>query len=152
MKSAHLSIISGLAKLILYLGGKEISSHDIEELTCNAEEEAIKLHAASMPTRCGSPGSASSAPDTGPPLRVESNSNGVMDHASIKIAQPPVMPKSSLKAGKFVPAFSIVTQPCLIDSTNTDLDDDKDNPGLNGKMIDGVCNGMHLIIASINQN
>jgi hypothetical protein len=35
-----------------------------------------------------------------------------------------------------------------MDSTTTDLDDDEDNPGLHGKMIDGVGNGMHLIIAS----
>ncbi len=56
--------------------------------------------------------------------------------------------KSSLKAGKFVPAFSVVTQPCPMYSTNTDLDDAKDNPGLYGKMIDGVGNGTHFIIAS----
>jgi hypothetical protein len=148
LRSTHLSIISGLEKLILQLGGKDISSHNIKELTCNTEEKAIKLQAATMPTKGRSPGTASSAPDTGPPQRVEANVNGVMDHASTIIAQPLVTPKSSLKAGKFVPAFSVVTQPCPTDSTNTDLDDDKEDPGLYGKMIDGVSNGMHLIIAS----
>jgi hypothetical protein len=57
------------------------------------------------------------------------------------------MPKSSLNAGKFVPAFFIVTQPSPADSTNADPDDDNNNPGLYGKMIDGVADGMHLIIA-----
>jgi hypothetical protein len=146
LRSTHLSIISGLQKGILHLGGKEISSQDIKELTLNAEEEAIKLHTAAMPTKRGSPGTASSAPNTSPPQRVEAN--GVMDQASTNIAQLPFTPKSSLKAGKFVHAFSVVTQPCPTDSTTTDLDDDKDNPGLHGKMIDGVSNGMHLIIAS----
>jgi hypothetical protein len=42
-----------LAKLILLLGVKEISSQDLKELTCNAEEEAIKLHPATMPTQQG---------------------------------------------------------------------------------------------------
>jgi hypothetical protein len=41
-RSTHLSIISDLEKLILHLGGKEISSHNLEELTHNAEEEAIR--------------------------------------------------------------------------------------------------------------
>ncbi len=64
LHSTHLSIISGLAKLILHLGGKEISSHNLKELTCNADEEGIKLHAATIPTECGSPGTASPAPNT----------------------------------------------------------------------------------------
>ncbi len=64
LRSTHLSIISGLEKLILHLGGMEISSHDLKELTHNAEEEAIELHAATMPTKRGMPGTASSAPDT----------------------------------------------------------------------------------------
>jgi hypothetical protein len=190
LRSTHLSIISGLAKLILHLGGKEISSHNLEELTCNAEEEVIKLHAAIIPMEHGSPGTASPAPNTDGidkdsdpphqaskfrhdmdscvrhrnlfpdtdscvqqgnpfpylPQRVEAN--GVTDKASTNIAQPPVTPKSSLKAGKFVLAFTIVTQSCPTDSTNADLDDDKDDPGLYGKMIDGVSNWMHLFIAS----
>ncbi len=62
--STHLSIISALAKSILHLDGKEISSHNLKELTHNAEEEAIELHAATMPRKRGSPGTASSAPDT----------------------------------------------------------------------------------------
>jgi hypothetical protein len=99
-----------------------------------------------MPMKRGSPGTASSAPDTGLPQRVEVN--GVTDQASTNIAQPPFMPKSSLKAGKFVPAFSNATQPCPIHPTNADLDDDEYYPGLYGKMIDGVGNGTHLIIAS----
>ncbi len=64
------------------------------------------------------------------------------NQASTIIAQPPIMPKFSLKAGKFVPVFSFVIQPCPTDSTNTDFDDDKDNPGLYGNMIDGVGDGI----------
>jgi hypothetical protein len=71
-----------------------------------------------------------------------------MDQACTFIAQPPVMLKSSMKAGKFVPAFSIVTQPCPTDFANTDLDDAKDGPDLYGTMIDVVSDGMHMIIAS----
>jgi hypothetical protein len=143
-----------------------------------------------MPTKRGSPGTASSAPNTNgvdkdcdpphqaskfwrdtdsrvqhgnsfldknfsarhrnpfpcPPQRVEVY--GVSDQASTNIAQPLVMPKSSLKVGKFVPAFSVVTQPYPTDSTKAHFDDDEDNPGLYGKMIDGVGDGTHLIIAS----
>jgi hypothetical protein len=41
-----------------------------------------------------------------------------------------------------------VTQPCPTDFANTDHDDAKDGPDLYGKIIDGVSDGMHLIIAS----
>ncbi len=190
LRSTYLSIISSLAKLILHLGGKEILSHNLEEVTRNTVEEAIKLHTATMLTKHGSPGTASSASDTNgvdkdcdpphqaskighdtdfcvqhgnlfldmdfcvrhgnlflcPPQRMEVNV--VTDQASTNISQPLVMLKYSLKAGKFVPAFSVVTLPCPTDSTNPDLDDDKNNPGLYGKMMIGVGDGMHLIIDS----
>ncbi len=42
-----------------------------------------------------------------------------------------------------------MTQPCPTDSTNADLDDDEDAPGLYGEVIDGVGDGTHLIIASV---
>jgi hypothetical protein len=62
--SAHLSIISGLANLISHLGGKEISHHNHEVLTCNAENRALKLYAATMLTECASPGTSSSVLNT----------------------------------------------------------------------------------------
>jgi hypothetical protein len=117
--------MSGLAKLILRLGGKEISHHNLETLTRNAQDEALKFHVATMPTEHVSPGTASSVPDT---------------NAVDKYGDPPHQASKNIA--------QLLTQPCPMDSTDADLDDDKDNPGLYGKMIDGVSGGTYLITAS----
>jgi hypothetical protein len=42
-------IISGLAHLIMHLGGKEMSNHEIDGFTQQAKVDALGLHAAAMP-------------------------------------------------------------------------------------------------------
>ncbi len=49
------SIISGLAALITHLGGEEISVQELEILTHQAKDDALALHAASMPPKMPSP-------------------------------------------------------------------------------------------------
>jgi hypothetical protein len=61
---------------------------------------------------------------------------------------PPDKPKSSLKAGKFFPVRSSTPPPHQKESTETNPDDDEDDPGIYSRTIDGVGDGMHLIIAS----
>ncbi len=61
---------------------------------------------------------------------------------------PPDKPKSSLKAGKFFPVCSSILPPCQKESTKTNLDDNKDDPGIYSCNINGVGDGTHLIIAS----
>jgi hypothetical protein len=42
-------IISGLAHLIMHLGGKEMSNHEINSVTRQAKVDALGLHATAMP-------------------------------------------------------------------------------------------------------
>jgi hypothetical protein len=48
-------IISGLATLITHLGGEEISAQELKILIHHAKDNALELHAASMPPKMPSP-------------------------------------------------------------------------------------------------
>jgi hypothetical protein len=60
--------------------------------------------------------------------------------------QPLIKQKSSLKVGKFFPILS--TPPHCMESIEVDLNDNEDDPGIYGKTIGGVGDGMHLITPS----
>jgi hypothetical protein len=63
---------------------------------------------------------------------------------------PPNKPKPSLKAGKFLPARSTTPPFCQAEANTIDPDDkdDDDDPGIYNHTVEGVGDGMHLIIAS----
>ena len=63
---------------------------------------------------------------------------------------PPEQPKSSLKAGKFLPACSTTPPPPQAEVIIIDPDSDEDgnNPGTYSHTIDGIGDGTHSIIAS----
>jgi hypothetical protein len=60
----------------------------------------------------------------------------------------PGKPKSSLKAGKYFPVRSSTPPPLQKESTETNLDDNEDDPSIYSRTTDGVGDGTHLIIAS----
>ena len=66
------------------------------------------------------------------------------------VMTPPNTPKSSLKAGKFLPACSTTPPPRQVEVIGIDPNgnEDDDNPGIYNHTIDGLGDGMHLIIAS----
>jgi hypothetical protein len=49
LQGASFPIISGLASLITHLDGEENSVQELKILTHQAKEDALELHAASMP-------------------------------------------------------------------------------------------------------
>ncbi len=63
---------------------------------------------------------------------------------------PSSKPKSSLKAGTFLPARSTMPPPRQAGIIDIDLggDEDDDEPGIYNHTIEGVGDGKHLIIAS----
>ena len=66
---------------------------------------------------------------------------------------PHEKPKSSLKAGKIFPARSTTSPPWQAEVLIIDPDagEDADNPGIYNHTIDGIGDGMHLIIASLSR-
>jgi hypothetical protein len=134
-------IISGLAHLITHLDGKEMSNHEIDSVTQQAEVDALGLHTTAMPLTALPPHpditTNNLATKNGPPQKAPRDSMFPSDK-----------PKSSLKAGKFFPVCSSTPPPCQKESTKTNPDEDEDDPGIYSRTIDGVGDGMHLIIAS----
>jgi hypothetical protein len=55
IRGASFPIISGLATLIMHLGGEEISVHELKIFTHQAEDDALELHTASTPPKLPSP-------------------------------------------------------------------------------------------------
>jgi hypothetical protein len=97
-------IISGLSHLIMHLGGKEMSNHEINSVTRQAEVDALGLHTAAMPLTALPPHpditTNNLATKNGPPQKAPQDS-----------MFPPDKSKSSLKAGKFFPVRSSTPPP-----------------------------------------
>ncbi len=93
-------IISGLATLIVHLGGEETSVQEIKILTHQVKDDALELHTASMPPKMPLP----------PPVVTTRNA------PSPQFPQYPILPpgqiKSSLKTGKFHPVIASTPPPC----------------------------------------
>ncbi len=94
-------IISGLAILIMHLGGEEISVQELNMLNHQAKDDALKLHATSMPPKMPSPPPVVTTRNAPPP----------------QVPQYPILPpgqiKSSLKTGKFHPVITSTPPPPL---------------------------------------
>jgi hypothetical protein len=135
---ASFPIISGLATLIKHLGGEEISVQELAILTHQAKEDALELHAASMPPKIPSP----------PPV-VTTKCSATGNAPPPQVPQDPILPpgqiKSSLKTGKFHPVIASTPPPRQTDSTGTDPDNKEDDPIIYSKTNDGVGDGTHLI-------
>jgi hypothetical protein len=123
--------MTGLAGLISHLGAKNISNHDHEILTRNAEDEAIELHASTMTKRVST--KADVPPSDEKALDFAGDSTTSQDPV-----QPPVKQKSSLKPGKFDPVIILETPPRNMDSTSPDQNDNKDKYGIYSKTVVGV--------------
>jgi hypothetical protein len=91
-----------------------------------------------------------------PPLQPEvtTNNNATKTNSPQQTPQvsmlSPEKPKSSLKAGKFFPVHATTPPPCQAEVTDKgpDVDEDEDDPGIYSCAINGVGDGMHLIIVS----
>jgi hypothetical protein len=106
-------IISGLATCITHLGGEEMSAQGLKILTHHAKDNALELHAASMPPKMPS----------SPPIVTTRNA------PPPQVPKYPILPsgqiKSSLKTGKFHPVIASTPPPRQIESTSTKPDDKK---------------------------
>jgi hypothetical protein len=135
------AIISGLSHLIVHLGGKEMSNHEIDGFTQQAKVDALGLHTAAMPLTALPP-ILTSPPIVLPPRRTPLK----------KLPRIPFFlsdkPKSSLKAGKFFPVCSSTLPPPQKESTKTNPDNNEDDPGIYSHAINRVGDRTHLIIAS----
>jgi hypothetical protein len=130
---ANFPIMTGLANLIMHLGGKEIPQASLAILADQAEEEALLLYFSSTmrpPTAIAEDKSPSIPLDNADPLL------------------PPTKPKASLKPRKFFPVFAELTPPCQTDISNGDDGDEEDEPGVYAKLDKGVGDGTHYIPAS----
>jgi hypothetical protein len=130
--------MTGLASLILHLGGKAILIENLASLINQAEAEALQLHADSLMTDEG---------------KSNDNQPKIAEKASPDvIISPPEKPKPSLKAGKFFPVFSNTTPPRQQDEAKMEGNKDSKEPGIYLKMIDGAGDGTHYITASFVKN
>jgi len=84
LRSEHLPIMTGLASLILHLGGKEITTDNLALLTDQAEAEALQMHAA---TRMSDNGRSSG-----------DHPKSTKDTTSKVLQSPPEKPKPSFKS------------------------------------------------------
>jgi hypothetical protein len=127
--------MTGLASLILHLGGKEILMDNLASLTDQAEAEALQLHAVTRMTD-----------------DVKSNDDhpkGAENTTPEVLQSPPEKPKPSLKVGKFFPIFADTTPPRRInDASPIEDDEDSGEPGIYSKTQDGAGDGTHYITAS----
>jgi hypothetical protein len=132
LQGTSFPIISGLATLITHLDGEEISVQELEILT----HQALELHVASMPPKMPSL----------PPIVTTGNA------PPPQVPQYPILPpgqiKSSLKMVKFHLVIASTPPPRQIMSTSTEPDNEKDDPNIYRKIIDGVGDGTHLITPS----
>ncbi len=141
LRGASFPIISGLATLITHLGGEEISVQELEILTSQAKDNALELHAASMPAKVPSP----------PPV-ITTKCSATENAPPPQVPQDPILPlgsiESSLKTRNFHPVIASTPPPRQTESTGTDPDNKEDDPGIYSKTINGVGDGTHLITAS----
>ncbi len=116
LQGTSFPIISGLATLIMHLGGEEISVQELKTLTHQAKDNALKLHAAFIPPKIPFP----------PPIITTRNA------PPPQVPQYPILPpgqiKSSLKTRKFHPVIASTPLPCQIESTTAEPDDEEDDP------------------------
>jgi hypothetical protein len=104
LQGAFFPINSGLATLITHLGGEESSVQELEILTCQAKEDALELHTASMLPKVPSP----------PPV-VITKCSATRNAPPPQVPQDPILPpgkiKSSLKTGKVHPVIASTAHP-----------------------------------------
>jgi hypothetical protein len=88
----------------MHLGGEEISVQELEILTCQANDDALEFHTASMPPQVHS---------SPPVITTECLATG--NSPPPQVPQDPILPpgqiKSSLKMGKFHPVFASTPAP-----------------------------------------
>ncbi len=138
LRSKHFPIMTGLASLILHLGGKAILMENLASLTNEAEVKALQLHADSLMTNEGKS-------NNDQPKIAEKASPDV-------IISLPEKPKPSLRAGKFFPVFSNTTPPWQQDEAKMEGNEDSKEPGIYLKTIDGAGDGTHYITDSFVKN
>jgi hypothetical protein len=141
LRGASFPIISGLTTLTPHLSGEEISRQELEILTHQIKEDALELHAASMPPKVPSPYPV-----------ITTNCSATGNAPPPQVPHDPILPpgkiKSSLKTGKFHPVFASTPPPRQTESTNADPDNEEDDPGIYSKTINKVGDGTHVITAS----
>ncbi len=126
-------IMTGLANLIMHLGGEEISYAGLSILADRAEEVSKGL-----PTKAAFKNPSAVAEE-----KISPNTLG-----NVGPLLPPTKPKTSLKPSKFFPVFADQTPPCQTEICNKDDGEEEDKPGMYSKLDEGVGDGTNYITAS----
>jgi hypothetical protein len=135
--------MTGLANLIMHLGGEEIPYARLSILAGRAEEEALLLYSSSLAPE-GSPTKAALKNPSA--VAKEKISPNTLDNVGPLL--PPTKPKASLKPSKFFPVFADQTPPCQTEIHNKDDGEEEDKPGMYSKLDKGVGDGTHYITTS----
>ena len=131
-------MMTGLANLIMHLGGDEIPHAGLSVLVDWAEEEALLIYTSHIAPKV----LHSKAALKKPSVFVEGKySPSALDN--IFPVLPPTKPKASLKPSRFFPVFADRTPPRLADFRNNEDAEDKDEPGVYSKLEEGVGDGTH---------
>ena len=128
-------IMTGLAILIMHLGGDEIPHADLSILADRAKEVALLLF------------TSYTAPKVIPPKAALENPSVLVDEKGLPML-PPTKAKASLKPSMFFPIFADQTPPRLADSRYKDDEDEEDKPGMYSKLDKGVGDRTHYSTAS----
>ncbi len=107
--------MTGLANLIMHLGGKEIPHASLAILAYQAEYEALLLYS-----------SLTMHPPTA--IAKDKSPSILTDNADPPL--PPTKPKASSKPRKFFPVFSEQMPPRQTNIPNKDDGDEEDKPGV----------------------
>jgi hypothetical protein len=107
IRGASFFIISGLATLIMHLGGEEIPVQELEILTHQAKDDALELHTASMPPK---PPPQVSQDPIPPPVQINSSLKMKIFHqviASHHHPARPIKPAQILMTRKITPVSTV---------------------------------------------
>jgi hypothetical protein len=114
---------------------------ELKILTHLAKDNALELHAASMPPKMPSSPSIITT-------KCSATGNAPPPQVTLDPILPPGQIKSSLKTGKFHTVIASTPPPRQTDSTGADLDNKEDDSGIYSKTTDGVGDGTHLVTVS----
>jgi len=136
-------MMTGLANLIMHLGGDKIPHAGLSVLVDRAKEEALLIYTSHIAPKVLHSKAALETPSVFVEGKYSPNALN-----NIFPLLPPTKPKASLKPSRFFPVFADRTPPRLADFCNNEDAEDKDEPGVYSKLEEEMGDGTHYIIAS----
>jgi hypothetical protein len=153
--------MTSLAEIIAHLGGQEIPRDALISLFRQAEEDALQLYTSTIVTDDSNnplqpvhvndliPIPRKKYPMFTQPTPICNTDAPIAGKTAndLDLISPPSKPKASLKPSSFHPIPTQPTPPLRADGSGEEYDDDNDHRIYN-KLVDGVGDGTHLVIAS----